>query len=47
MQGYLNFKGYKEFDEENRAAGWSAWVTFAISSAPPAPVAAPAKDPLI
>jgi hypothetical protein len=38
MQGYLNFKGYKEFDDENRPAGWNAWVTFAISPAgsPPA-----------
>ena len=24
MQGYLNLKGYKEFDEEHRAAGWNA-----------------------
>jgi hypothetical protein len=22
MQGYLNFKGYKEFAAENRADGW-------------------------
>ncbi len=35
MQGYLNFKGYKEFDAESRPEGWNAWVTFAIS--PPAP----------
>jgi hypothetical protein len=31
MQGYLNVKGYKEFSAENRAEGWNAWVTFAIS----------------
>ena len=31
MQGYLNFKGYKEFDAESRPEGWNAWVTFAIS----------------
>jgi hypothetical protein len=40
MQGYLNFKGYKEFDAENRPEGWNAWVTFAISPAatpPPTP----------
>jgi hypothetical protein len=31
LQGYLNFKGYGEFAAENRAAGWSAWVTLAVS----------------
>ena len=35
MQGYLNFKGYKEFDAANRPEGWNAWVTFAISPAAP------------
>jgi len=40
MHGYLNFKGYKEFDAENRPEGWNAWVTFAIS-----PVAAPPPTP--
>ena len=40
MQGYLNFKGYKEFDAQSRPEGWNAWVTFAISptaAPPPAP----------
>jgi hypothetical protein len=37
MQGYLNFKGYKEFAAENRPDGWNAWVTFAISPAAPTP----------
>jgi hypothetical protein len=45
MQGYLNFKGYKEFDEEHRAAGWNGWVTFVISPAAPTPP--PPKTPLI
>lgn len=36
-RGYLNVKGYKDFAAENRAEGWTAWVTFAISSAPPEP----------
>ena len=36
MQGYLNFKGYKEFAAENRPDGWNAWVTFVISPAAPA-----------
>ena len=26
MQGYLNFKGYKEFAAENRPDGWNTWV---------------------
>jgi hypothetical protein len=37
MQGYLNLKAFKEFAAEHRAEGWNAWVTFAISPAPPAP----------
>jgi hypothetical protein len=35
MQGYLNFKAYKEFAAENRPEGWNAWVTFVISPAAP------------
>jgi hypothetical protein len=35
LQGYLNLKAYKEFDGENRPYGWNAWLTFAISQAPP------------
>jgi hypothetical protein len=30
-QGYINLKGYKEFAEEHRAAGWNVWLTIAIS----------------
>ena len=37
MQGYLNFKGYKEFAAENRPDGWNTWVTFVISPAAPTP----------
>lgn len=33
MQGYLNIKAFHEFEAENRAEGWNAWVTFAISPA--------------
>jgi hypothetical protein len=44
-QGYFNLKGYKEFGEEHRAAGWNAWLTFAIS--PVASSEAPPKPPLI
>lgn len=39
-QGYLNIKGYKDVEVENRASTWSTWVTFAISPAPPEPASA-------
>jgi hypothetical protein len=44
LQGYLNLKGYKEFDAMHRASGWNTWLTFAIS-----PAAAPAspKRPML
>ena len=34
-QGYLNLKGYKEFDAEHRPDGWNVWLTFAFSPAAP------------
>ncbi len=43
MQGYLNFRGYKEFAAENRPDGWNAWVTFSISPAAPPPTAPPKR----
>ena len=44
MQGYLNLKGYKEFDASNRPEGWNVWLTFAISpAAAAAAVRAPSK----
>ncbi|MHC2002326.1 SphA family protein [Methylobacterium sp. CM6241] len=30
-QGYLNLKFYREFEAENRPAGWNLWLTIAIS----------------
>jgi hypothetical protein len=39
LQGYLNLKGYKEFEAEHRPEGWNVWLTFMIS--PAAPSAAP------
>ena len=42
MQGYLNLKGYKEFDAANRPDGWNVWLTFAIS---PAAAAAAVRTP--
>ena len=35
MHGYLNLKAYYEFDAKNRADGWNAWLTLAISPAAP------------
>jgi hypothetical protein len=29
-QAYVNFKGYWEFDAENRAEGWNVWVSLAL-----------------
>lgn len=43
MQGYLNFKAYKEFAAENRPDGWNAWVTFVISPAAPTTSAQPTR----
>jgi hypothetical protein len=36
-QGFLNLKGYGEFDAHDRPHGYNAWLTFSIS--PPAPPA--------
>jgi hypothetical protein len=41
MQGYLNLKGYGEFDNENRPAGWNVWLTFVLSPAPPSAASSP------
>lgn len=34
-QGYLNLKGYKDIEVQNRASTWSTWVTFEVSPAAP------------
>lgn len=39
QQGYLNLKGYYEFDADRRPSGWNAWLTFSISPAAPMPAA--------
>jgi hypothetical protein len=31
MQGYLNLKGYGEFDNNARPDGWNVWLTFVLS----------------
>jgi hypothetical protein len=40
MLGYLTFKGYAEFDAQNRASGYNLWTTFSLTPMPPAPVVA-------
>ena len=43
MQGYLNFKGYEEFDSSDRPKGWNAWVTFVLSPAAATPPTTPKR----
>jgi hypothetical protein len=45
MQGYLNLKGYWEFDAANRPDGWNTWVTFVISPPAPTPPATASRRP--
>ena len=40
LQGYVNLKGYDEFDARNRASGYSLWLTLSISPAAPTPPSA-------
>jgi hypothetical protein len=41
MQGYLNLKGYREFDNNDRPDGYNVWLTFVLSPAPPSVASAP------
>jgi len=41
-QGYLNLKGYYEFDAKRRPEGWNVWLTFVISPAAAPPPSATA-----
>jgi hypothetical protein len=41
MQGYVNLKGYGEFDHDNRPDGWNVWLTFVLSPAPPSSTSTP------
>ena len=43
MQGYLNLKGYGEFEAANRPSGWNSWLTFSISPMAPASTVAPTR----
>jgi hypothetical protein len=29
-KGYVNLKGYWEFDAKNRAEGWNVWLSLAL-----------------
>jgi hypothetical protein len=40
-QGYLNLKGYKEFDAKHRPGGVNVWLTLAISPAAATPATPP------
>jgi hypothetical protein len=42
-QGYLNLKGYGEFDGHDRPSGYNAWLTLSIS--PPTPTPPPSASP--
>jgi hypothetical protein len=43
MQGYLNLKGYGEFDAVNRPSGWNTWLTFSISPMAPTSTVTPTQ----
>ncbi len=44
-QGYLNLRGYRDLETENRPSGYSTWATFSI--APAAPEPPPAASPIV
>jgi hypothetical protein len=37
LQGYLNLKGYAEFDARDRPSGFNVWVSFALTQPTPTP----------
>src|SRR5690348_3906525 len=41
VQGYVNLKGYGEFDSANRPDGWNVWLTFSVSPAAAMPPSSP------
>jgi hypothetical protein len=43
LQGYINVKGYGEFANSARPAGWNTWLTFVISPAAPTPPTTPSR----
>jgi hypothetical protein len=47
MQGYLNLKGYGEFEASNRPSGWNTWLTFSISPMAPTSTVTPTQHRLV
>lgn len=47
LQGYLNLKGYKEFDAAHRPEGWNAWLTLSISPAAPSAASPTTRRPMM
>jgi hypothetical protein len=47
LQGYLNLKGYYEFEAKNRPDGWNVWLTFAISPAARTAEVKPPSRPVV
>lgn len=45
LQGYVNLKGYGEFDNNARPEGWNVWLTFVLS--PKAPAAMTSQKPML
>jgi hypothetical protein len=45
LQGYVNIKGYGEFDNNARPDGWNVWLTFVLS--PKAPASSTSQSPMI
>jgi hypothetical protein len=41
MQGYLNLKGYKEFDNNDRPDGYNVWLTLSLQPAAPSATSPP------
>jgi hypothetical protein len=37
LQGYVNLKGYRDFDASRGANGWNMRLAFSISAAAPSP----------
>jgi uncharacterized integral membrane protein len=44
-QGYLNIRGYYEFDASHRLSGWNAYVTFAVEPSEGAPAPRAVRGP--
>src|SRR5262245_5009455 len=42
-QGYLNIKGYKELENQNRPDGWNVWLTFVLPPAEQTPSVPPRR----